>query len=1008
MKTRARRIGLAVIASLFLASIFGFVAINPNKLANAEAVIGYSDFGVTWSTNLKDYSSAGVTPANVSVSYDTTNTSGQSLYGFHVNSDMTYNDTYTVRDDYIPYNQALTMSVDRLIDTDNTVEFYMSPTIAGYQSGAVDGQRFIMALSDDMNAQVKWKDGFSDSSAIVLEFYRGDQYKSSHDARAAGQNPYLNGTQTSGGDLRWALYGRGYFVKVSMTFDDTNLYVSISAVDPANLSAEKDKCNFTYPLANYGLAKDSQMKLYFGYYSKNAANGDYIAQGYNGYKDGGSEYYQRRIPVAFDLYNYKNGDAVTDAGYVVKASVSGNAGTLGENGKAGSAAMIPINGNGLYGYKVKGTAYYYGWDSEIAYDYSVNMNKPVSFLLEPNYESSGNGSGVYNESTLCRKVHIELVGESGAIAWNLFAPWAGGSPDRIRFSGTGVASNADTSTGTNYVKAFYAANNSDYYLKITVVPNGTSSKLVFSAVNKTTLAEDTAKYEHTFAMPTFTGDVSLSVSYFTGYNDTAISSVPEREKVTNLNFGIYNFRNGDVKTLLATNLEGDAGDTFNLSESVSYTLFDGQTAPNVTYASSDDNVATVTNGVLTVANGNTDASATVTVTAGDVSTTFTVARTHLWDGGIQKTAATCSAAGVTTYTCSGCGATKDVTEGNADPNAHEYVFSSFVWEGYTANAVYVCSHNAEHTDIKPATVTSAVTTAPSQEAQGEITYTATEGSNSDHKTKAINLAILSRSITVGTDLTFNVYAGVYGTDKPTMRFVMEDSEIDVEKSGELKDGEFLFTFKVAPQNIGKDVTITLNGAEDETVSITTSVKDYLEKIFAITDNDELKELIARTLAYGNAAIVYRTGETGDLLSAETASFIGEDYTPVSALERTETTVEGVYFNSAKVVFASTNKIAVYFRAADVEGLTVEIDGKETSFVRAGEGVYEVLTPDIYAYEMDEVHTFVIKVNGTAVQTLSYSLASYVYTVINGNFDAEYKTLAQALYNYGKAALNYIG
>ena len=804
----------------------------------------------------------------------------------------------------------------------------------------------------------------------------------------------------------YAGYNSDYYLKVEIVSNGSSSKFVLSAVNKSTLEADEVTYELTFTMPQFS-GKVSFIVSYYDSYSSTA-----IANVPD--RD-------KTTNLNFGIYNFNNEFAVlSDEDYSVKADYSNLAGTLGEGGKAGIASVMPIvdEGKGLYGYKAYGTAYYYGWETEFTYDYAINTSKPVSFLLEPNYESSGNASGQYNASTLCRRVHIEMAGtgaEAGAVAWNLFAPWAGGAPDRIRFSGTGVASQTDTSTGTNYVNAFYAANNSSYYLKVEIVPNGTSSKLVLSAVSKTTLIEDDTKFEYTFNMPTFTGDVSLSVSYYTNYNATAIGSVPEREQITNLNFGIYNFRNGDVKSLSATDIEGDAGDAFTLSDRVSYTLFDGQTAPSITYTPTDSSLAVLSSGTLTIGSGNTDASTTVTVAAGNVSTSFTVTRTHTWDSGVT-TAATCSATGVTTYTCTGCSAENNV-EIAINPAAHNYVYDSFVWDGYTAQAKYICSHNESHIDMYDADITSAITARPTPAAQGVKTYTASYGGEEDTKTQGINLTINSRNITIGTDITLKVYAGVYGTDAPTMEFDISDSTIDTVKTGDFdsESDEYVFTCKIAPQNVGKSVTLTLTGADDETLIKTTSVAEYISEIYTEYSEkglltDELAELLARILAYSDAATDY-LGGTGTLMTdyAEVAAEISEagDYTPVNSFARTESTEEDTYFNSAKVAFGATNKIIVYFRASDVSGLTAEINGKAVAYTNEGNGVYSVKTSDIYAYGFDEIFTFTLKRSGETVQTLEYDLASYVYAVVNGeSFSEEYKALAIALYNYGKAAETY--
>ena len=78
--------------------------------------------------------------------------------------------------------------------------------------------------------------------------------------------------------------------------------------------------------------------------------------------------------------------------------------------------------------------------------------------------------------------------------------------------------------------------------------------------------------------------------------------------------------------------------------------------------------------------------------------------------------------------------TKDVT---LEAIGHDYQFAEFVWTEFTAQAKYVCSHDASHVQLHDATVTNEVTTQPGCETEGVRTYTASYDGHTGTKTEVI-------------------------------------------------------------------------------------------------------------------------------------------------------------------------------------------------------------------------------------------------------------------------------
>ena len=73
-----------------------------------------------------------------------------------------------------------------------------------------------------------------------------------------------------------------------------------------------------------------------------------------------------------------------------------------------------------------------------------------------------------------------------------------------------------------------------------------------------------------------------------------------------------------------------------------------------------------------------------------------------------------------------------------DATDHNYLFDSFIWDGYLAKAKYVCSHNSSHVETFDAQVSSEITTNPSCEGIGIRTYTAAYDGHYSTKVETIS------------------------------------------------------------------------------------------------------------------------------------------------------------------------------------------------------------------------------------------------------------------------------
>ena len=104
---------------------------------------------------------------------------------------------------------------------------------------------------------------------------------------------------------------------------------------------------------------------------------------------------------------------------------------------------------------------------------------------------------------------------------------------------------------------------------------------------------------------------------------------------------------------------------------------------------------------------------------------------------VISTPASCENTGIRTYTAT-YGEHSDTKLETLPKLGHDYQFDSFVWNGYTAQAKYVCSRYANHVKYYDANVTSEVTTPATCEGTGIRTYTATFSGYSDTKTEVLS------------------------------------------------------------------------------------------------------------------------------------------------------------------------------------------------------------------------------------------------------------------------------
>lgn len=245
-----------------------------------------------------------------------------------------------------------------------------------------------------------------------------------------------------------------------------------------------------------------------------------------------------------------------------------------------------------------------------------------------------------------------------------------------------------------------------------------------------------------------------------------------------------------------------------------------------------------------------------------------------------------------------------------------------------------------------------------------------------------------------------------------------------------------FTFyDITPQcmNDAIDAELVVDGKVTDSI-IGYSIRKYCIDVLNSTPQEQclkpaekssLDTLLTDMLNYGAAAQIY-CGYKTDELANRGIDKIGTPsvFVPLKKSQKRLTTRSGyngdVYFTSCGIWFECDNALLVRVAASDVskvslkykqlsEGITDETDYVVTEidqkyFEDAGDGTWLVKVEYLNATCLGQAFEICLCVNGTTVQTLIYSIDSYIYSVQNDSTACA--DLARALWCYSHSATAY--
>ena len=240
----------------------------------------------------------------------------------------------------------------------------------------------------------------------------------------------------------------------------------------------------------------------------------------------------------------------------------------------------------------------------------------------------------------------------------------------------------------------------------------------------------------------------------------------------------------------------------------------------------------------------------------------------------------------------------------------------------------------------------------------------------------------------------------------------DDELTPVEELGTL-DGLYKFSASGIAANKAADevsfVIVYEEGGEQWYVTANYSVVKYATKLFASTNSDESKALVAQAINYVNAAYTYAGTTAPEALTTLLASmsemtFAALDNVAEIPAATTEVGTANVAIKSANLSLGTEFKFLLNLQADFTGELTLEYNGKAYTYqVENGAvGGATTVEVDMKACDLfDEVIT--ISVNGEVAGT--YGLVAYAKNITEGS-GSNLADLLLNLYNYCREADQY--
>ncbi len=300
------------------------------------------------------------------------------------------------------------------------------------------------------------------------------------------------------------------------------------------------------------------------------------------------------------------------------------------------------------------------------------------------------------------------------------------------------------------------------------------------------------------------------------------------------------------------------------------------------------------------------------------------------------------------------------------------------------------------------------------EGNGDLKYVANLGNSSDLPCFTFKMTdieeekIIGAQTNIGADLTLNFHSNAQGE----MKIYHEGNEITVNGVLDSATGNYVYMYEgINPQCMGDTISSELwvDGVKvDEKADY--SIATYCDNIYNTYNADsqisaeetKMLNLLADMLDFGAEAQKHMGYKTDSLMNSYDwiEEYKTEFKAPESDKTATQTTMDGYKIKSAGLHI--DNYISIYLKpeVASWENVSIKVNnGVDKIYTEADLVNGVIYLDDLTSTQYGLVHNIELQVNGTTVQTLTYSANSYIASKYNGANSG----IVQAIGRYGASA-----